>query len=58
MKFEIDLSNEELITLDQICKFFRLDRKAAIMWLVRDQLEFGSNAIPPILETVSCSAMR
>ena len=58
MKFEIDLDIDEMIALDQICKFFRLDRKAAVLWLVRDQLEYGGNAIPALLESPSCAAMR
>lgn len=58
MKFEIDLDNADLESLDLICNFFRLDRKAAVSWLVQDQLEYGSNAIPALLKSASCAAMR
>ena len=49
MKFEIDLNDDEIQDLDLVCKFFSLERESAVSWLIRDQLEFGSNAIPPLL---------
>ena len=58
MKFEIDLDNHELEDLDLICKFFSLDRKSAVAWLVRDQLEFGSNSIPLLLKSPALASMR
>ena len=51
MKFEIELDHHEIKDLDLVCKWFGLDRTAAVAWLVRDQLEFGSNAIPPLLNS-------
>ena len=58
MKFEIDLNDDEMIALDQICKFFGYERKAGLLWLLRDQFEFGSNSIPPLLKSLPHAAFR
>lgn len=58
MKFEIDLTDAEIQDLDLVCKFFSLDRQSALGWLLRDQLEFGSNSIPPLLKSPALASMR
>ena len=58
MKFEIELTDAEIDDLDLVCKFFSLDRKSAVAWLVKDQLEFGSNSIPQLLKSPALASMR
>ena len=55
MKFEIELTDAEIQDLDLVCKFFSLERQSAVDWLLRDQLEHGSNAIPQLLKSLSHS---
>ena len=58
MKFEIELDHHEIEDLDLICKWFGLERTAAIRWLVQDQLEFGSNSIPQLLKSPALASMN